>query len=60
MVERDQCGYIKGLCCMVKLGPMPCGEHNKVESKKLHKLGSFIKLCAARKAFFLAEIFLRM
>ena len=46
---------------MVKPGPMPPGEHNKVESKKLHKLGRFPKLraaghaagaaCAAGKAF---------
>ena len=32
---------------MVKLGPMPPGEHNKVESKNLHKLGRFPKLRAA-------------
>ena len=36
---------------MVKPGPMPPGEHNKVESKKLHKVGRFPKLRAARKAF---------
>ena len=41
MVGRDQYGYIKGPYYMVKLGPMPPGEHNKVESKKLHKLGRF-------------------
>ena len=40
---------------MVKPGPKPPGEHNKVESKKLHKLGRFPNLRAAgrtaRKAF---------
>ena len=40
---------------MVKPGLKPPGEHNKVESKKLHKLGRFPKLRAAgrtaRKAF---------
>ena len=36
---------------MVKRGLMPPGEHNKVESKKLHKFGTFPKLRAARKAF---------
>ena len=55
MVGRDQYGYIKGPYYMVKLGPMPPGEHNKVESKKLHNLGKFPKLRAAgraaRKAF---------
>ena len=54
MVGRDQYGYIKGPYYMVKPSPMPPGEHNKVESKKLHKLGGFSKLCAAgaaRKAF---------
>ena len=44
MVGRDQYGYIKGPYYMVKPGPMPPGEHDKVESKKLHKLGSFPKL----------------
>ena len=39
MAGRDQYGYIKGPHYMVKPGPMPPGEHNKVESKKLHKLG---------------------
>ena len=34
MVGRDQYGYIKGPYYMVKLGLMPPGEHNKVESKK--------------------------
>ena len=34
---------------MVKPGPMPPREHNKVESKKLHKLGRFPKLCAPQK-----------
>ena len=43
MVGRDQYGYIKGPYYMVKPGPMPSGEHNKVESKKLHKLGRFPK-----------------
>ena len=47
MVGRDQYGYIKGPYYMVKPGPMPPGEHNKVESKKLHKLGRFPKLHAA-------------
>ena len=47
MVGRDQYGYIKGPYYMVKPGPMPPGEHNKVESKKLHKLGRFPKLRAA-------------
>ena len=50
MVGRDQYGYIKGPYYMVKLGPMPPGEHNKVESKKLHKLGRFPKLRAAGRA----------
>ena len=50
MVGRDQYGYIKGPYYMVKLGPMPLGEHNKVESKKLHKLGRFPKLRAAGAA----------
>ena len=44
MVGRDQYGYIKGPYYMVKPGPMPPGEHNKVESKILHKLGRFPKL----------------
>ena len=35
---------------MVKPGPMPPGEHKKVESKKLHKLGRFPKLRAAGAA----------
>ena len=35
---------------MVKPGPKPPGEHNKVESKKLHKLGRFPKLRAAGHA----------
>ena len=47
MVGRDQYGYIKGPNYMVKPGSMPPGEHNKVESKKLHKLGKFPKLRAA-------------
>ena len=47
MVGRDQYGYIKGPYYMVKPGPKPPGEHNKVESKKLHKLGGFPKLAAA-------------
>ena len=55
MVGRDQYGYIKGPYYMVEPGPKPPGEHNKVESKKLHKLGMFPKLCpvgrAAGKAF---------
>ena len=39
---------------MVKPGPMPPGEHNKVESKKLPQLGRFPKLRSvgvAGKAF---------
>ena len=36
---------------MVNPGPMPPGEHNKVESKKLPQLGRFPKLRAAGKAF---------
>ena len=55
MVGRDQYGYIKGPYYMIKPGPKPPGEHNKVESKMLHKLGGFPKLraaaSAARKAF---------
>ena len=35
---------------MVKAGPMPRGDHNKVESEKLHKLGRFPKLRAAGRA----------
>ena len=35
---------------MVKPGPKPPGEHNKVESKKLHKFGRFPKLRAAGRA----------
>ena len=50
MVGRDQYGYIKGPYYMVKRCPMPPGEHNKVESKKLHKLGWFSKLHAAGRA----------
>ena len=46
MVGRDQYGYLKGPYYIVKPGPMPPGEHNKVESKKLHKLGKFPKLRA--------------
>ena len=33
-----------------KTGPQAPGEHNKVESKKLHKLGRFSKLRAAGAA----------
>ena len=47
MVGRDQYGYIKRPYYMVKPGPMPPGEHNKVESKKLHKLGKFPKMRTA-------------
>ena len=47
MVGRDQDGYIKGPYYMVKPGPKPPGEHDKVESKILHKLGRFPKLRAA-------------
>ena len=43
MLGRDQYGYIKGPYYMVKPGPMPPGQHNKVESKKHHKLGRFPK-----------------
>ena len=50
MVGRDQCGYIKGPYYMVKPGPKPPGEHNKVEYKKLHKLGKFPELRAAGRA----------
>ena len=50
MVGRDQYGYIKGPYYMVKPGPMPPPENNKVESKKLHKLGRFPKLRAAGPA----------
>ena len=50
MVGRSQHGYIKGPYYMVKPGPMPTGEHNEVESKKLHKLGRFPKLRAAGRA----------
>ena len=46
MAGRDQYGYIKGPYYMAKPGPMPPGEHDKVESKKLHKLGRFPKLHA--------------
>ena len=42
---------------MVKPGPIAPGEHNKVESKKLHKLGRFPKLRAAGKAFSLFLFF---
>ena len=35
---------------MVKPGPMPPGEHNKVESIKPHKLGKFPKMRAAGRA----------
>ena len=50
MVGRDQYGYIKGPYYMVKLGPKPPREHNKVESKKLHKLGRLPKLRVAGRA----------
>ena len=46
MVGRDQYGYIKGSYYMVKPGPKPPGEHNKMESKTFHKLGRFPKLRA--------------
>ena len=49
MVGRDQYGYIKGPYYMVKPGPKHPGEHNKVESKKLNKLGRFPKLRAAER-----------
>ena len=55
MVGRDQYGYIKGPYYMVKPGPKPRREHNKVESKKLHKLGRFPKLRAAGKGFSLLQ-----
>ena len=58
MVGRDHYGYIKGPYYMVKPGPIASGEHNKVESKKLHKLGRFPKLRAAEKAFSLFLLFL--
>ena len=51
MVGRDQYGYIKGPYYMVKPGPKLPGEHIKVESKKLHKLGRFPKLHAVGKQF---------
>ena len=35
---------------MVKPGPKPLGEHNKVESKNLHKLGRVPKRRAAGRA----------
>ena len=35
---------------MVKPDPMPPREHNKVESKKPHKLGRFPKLRVAGRA----------
>ena len=44
MVGRDQYGSIKGPYCVVKPGPMPPWEHDKVESKKHHTLGGFPKL----------------
>ena len=50
MVGRDQYDYIKGPYYMVKPGTMPPGEHNKVEYKKLQKLGRFPKLRAAGAA----------
>ena len=50
MVRRDQYGHIKGPYYMVKPGPKPPREHNKVESKKLHKLGKFPKLRAVGRA----------
>ena len=50
MVGRDQYGYIKGPYYMAKPGTKPPGEHNKVESKKLHKLGRFPTLHAAGRA----------
>ena len=50
MVGRDQYGYIKRPYYMVKTAPMPAREHNKVGSKKLHKLGGFPKLRAAGRA----------
>ena len=48
MVGRDQYGYITGPYYMVKPGPMAPEEHKKVGSKKLHKLGRFPKLRAAK------------
>ena len=50
MVGRDQYAYIKGPYYMVKPGPKPPGEHNKVECKKHHKSGRFPKLRAAGRA----------
>ena len=50
MVGRDQYGYIKRPYYMVKPGPKPPREHNKVESKKLHNLDKFSKLGAAVRA----------
>ena len=47
---KCQYGYTKGPYYMVKPGPMPPREHNKMESKKLHKLGTFPKLRAAGRA----------
>ena len=57
MVGRDQYSYIKGPYYIVKPGPIAPGEHNKVESKKLHKLGKFPKLRTAGKAFSLLIFF---
>ena len=44
---------------MAPMAPIPFapGEHNKVESKKLHKLGRFPKLRAAGKTFSLFYVF---
>ena len=42
---------------MGKPGPIAPGEHNKVESKTLHKLGRFPKLRTAGKAFSLFLFF---
>ena len=50
MVRRDQYGYIKRPYYMAKPDPKPPGEHNKVESKTLHKLGKIPKLRAAGRA----------
>ena len=57
MVGSDQYGYIKGPYYMVKPGPIAPGQHNKVESKKHHKLGRFPKLRAAGKVFSLFLFF---
>ena len=42
---------------MVKPGPKPPEEHNKVESKKLHKLDRFPRLRAAGPASAAREAF---